>query len=349
MVMKKIDNCGPSALHIGMLCALAAASLGLASCAGLAGSRAEAPPERIAARVNGVYLTEKELGAVVDSIIPRKVFHGGVTDEKRGEFREQAMEKMIEDELMSQEAKALGMKVPKERIDAALKDLESRFGGEKGFLAVLGGKGLTKDEYVKMLEKGYLAEDFARAEITNKVSVADDDIRAYYDRHKEAFRAPDARRIRHIFIPVDPASTAQEKAVRLKRAEEVIRKLGEGVDFETLAWDYSEDQYKFVHGDLGMVARGRLDKPLDIAAFGLPVGKHSGIIETIYGYHILRVEAIQEPRQLSLDEVKARIAGMIKDEALRNRRAEVLDGIFGKADVFVFVPYKKPAPNQSAR
>ena len=87
------------------------------------------------------------------------------------------------------------------------------------------------------------------------------------------------------------------------QAQEVIDRINAGEDMADVAWKHSMGPYRVKGGDMGLVHRGRLHPDLEKEAFELEPGKLSGIIETIYGYHIVRVEEVKAAEQLELKDV----------------------------------------------
>jgi len=144
-------------------------------------------------------------------------------------------------------------------------------------------------------------------EVKEKAQVSDEEVKAYYEANKKKFMRPEARRLKHILISVKPEATAEEWKTKKARAQEVIDKINAGQDISAVAADYSDGPYRDKGGDLGLVHRGRLYPTLEKEVFQLEPGRLSGIIETIYGYHVVRVEAVKPPEQLSLEDVYEKV------------------------------------------
>jgi len=294
----------------------------------------------IVAKVNGAILTEIDLEDALNGIIPREVFHRRMTPEKRATFIPKAMNVIIERELLYQEAKRRGMKVDKKRIKEAKDSIISRFGGKKQFKEALKRAGITEKDYDLGLEKRFLASELRNLEIDSKVSVTKEDIEAYYERNKAGFVRPEARRIRHILIKVEPGASEEEKKTKKELAENILKRAKEGEDFAALAWEFSEDPYRMKSGDLGLIHRGRLFEDLDSVAFSLPVGAISNVIETIYGYHIIKVEEAKDPEQLSLDDVYQKIEKELREKKYKEREEEFIGSLKRNAKIEILKKYE---------
>jgi len=119
------------------------------------------------AKVNGAVLTEADLQAALNEIMPAGVFHGGFSSEKRKKYRPQAIEKMIEKELFYQEALKRGLDVDEEMISAQRERTIRRLGGEKKFKAALKRAGLSDQQYRQRLRKKYLVKRLISEDITD--------------------------------------------------------------------------------------------------------------------------------------------------------------------------------------
>ncbi len=167
------------------------------------------------------------------------------------------------------------------------------------------------------------------SKLEGQAKVTPDDIRRYYDQHREEYRLPEQVNVRHILIKTPapgPDGKVDEKSVQAARtkAEDILKKLKAGAKFEDLAKKFSEDPGSAKNGgSLGMISRGRTVPEFEKAAFSLPKGQLSDIIQTSYGFHILRVDDKQEARLKPLDEVKSSIEPVLAQEKSA-RAAETL-------------------------
>ena len=255
------------------------------------------------AKVNDTVLTESDIEDALNEIMPAGVFHGGFSSKKRAEYRPQAFEKMIEKELFYQEAVKKGLMVDKGVIAAERDKTIKRLGGDKKYKAALKRADFTDEKYRERLRKKQLVKRFITVEIKDKARPTDEEIKDYYQRNKKNFMRPGARKLTHILISVKPEATAEERKLKKAKAQEVIDRINAGEDMSDVAWNHSMGPYRVKGGDMGLVHRGRLYPDLEKEVFQLEPGKLSGIIETIYGYHVVRVEEVKASEQLDLEDV----------------------------------------------
>lgn len=150
-------------------------------------------------------------------------------------------------------------------------------------------------EQIMLLARDLLATEYLKKEVIDKIVVTDEDTQIYYKTHQEDFRTPEMLRVRHILIrPVNPSNEQDRKAARSK-AEEVLRRIKAGEDFAKLAAEVSDDSgSKDKGGDLGFLPKGRTVPDFEKAAFALKPGEVSGVVETPFGFHIIKAEERKE-------------------------------------------------------
>ncbi len=165
---------------------------------------------------------------------------------------------------------------------------------------------------------GYVLLDTARLEAETPVS--DQELQAYYDRHREEFRFPDQVKVSQILIKTPlPASDGKVDTKALdaakKKADDVLQQLKAGAKFEDLAKKYSEDPSANSGGSIGWINHGGFPVPeVDKAAFSLPKGGTSDVINAGYAFVILHIDDKQSAHVKTLDEVKGQIEPSIKQQ-----------------------------------
>ncbi|MFZ0733208.1 MAG: peptidyl-prolyl cis-trans isomerase [Candidatus Sulfotelmatobacter sp.] len=173
------------------------------------------------------------------------------------------------------------------------------------------------------------------AKVEGSVQVTPDDLRAYYDQHREEYRVPEQVKVSHILIKTPlpgPDGKVDEKGVAeaQQRAEDILKQIKSGANFEDLAKKYSEDPGSAKQGgSLGWIGRGQTVPEFEKVAFSLPVGQISGLVKSSYGFHIIRVEGKQDAHLKPLDEVKDTIEPILKHQKalqiVQNKAQEMVD------------------------
>jgi peptidyl-prolyl cis-trans isomerase D len=158
------------------------------------------------------------------------------------------------------------------------------------------------------------------SKIESGITVSREDLQSFYDQHREDYRVPEQVNVSHILIKtplpgadgkVDPKGTEEAR----KKAEDVLKQLKAGGNFAELAKKYSEDPGSGKNGgSLGWIGKGRTVPEFEQAAFSLAKGATSGLVQSSYGFHIIRLDDKQSAHLKTLDEVKDQIEGSIKQQ-----------------------------------
>jgi peptidyl-prolyl cis-trans isomerase D len=158
------------------------------------------------------------------------------------------------------------------------------------------------------------------AKLLAQTEVTQPELESYYDQHRDEYRLPEQVSVRHILIksPLPgPDGKLDQKAVDAARAkaEDVLKQVKAGGNFADLAKKYSEDTGSAKEGgSLGWIGRGRTVPEFEKVAFSLPKGQTSDLVKSSYGFHIIHVDDKQDARVKPLDEVKAQIEPLIKQQ-----------------------------------
>lgn len=152
--------------------------------------------------------------------------------------------------------------------------------------------------------------------IEQQIKVSDDDIRKYYDQNIARYKTDEQRRASHILIKSEKGAPAAEKAAAKAKADKLLAQLKANPgDFAKLAKENSDDPGSAERGgDLDFFGKGMMVKPFEDAAYALKEGEVSGVIESDFGLHIIKLTAIRPASTRPLAEVK----GNIEDEIRRN-------------------------------
>ncbi len=191
-------------------------------------------------------------------------------------------------------------------------------------------KSRYKDAIPEQRKTKYVLVDTAR--VADKMPVTREDLQRYYNEHKEQFRVQDEVNVRHILIATPDAKDAAKVEAARKKAEDVLKQVRAGGDFAALAKKYSEDPgSKDQGGSLGWIGRGRTVKEFEQAAFGLNKGETSGLVQSPFGFHIIRVDDKHSAHLQSFDEVKAQIEPIVKRQKAQRDAEQIANAIQSQA------------------
>ncbi|MEF9427425.1 MAG: peptidylprolyl isomerase, partial [Candidatus Mariimomonas ferrooxydans] len=192
-------------------------------------------------------------------------------------------------------------------------------------------------EQIKMLVDDFLSKEALKREVVDKIVVTEEDMKSYYNVNKEAYKIPEMVRARHILVKAPKDATEAEKAESSKKAEEILKRIKAGEDFAELATEFSEDKgSKGKGGNLGFFPRDRMAKPFEDAAFSLKPGEVSDIIETKFGYHIIKLEERKEAKQQSFEDVKKETKNALLKLYKSEKVKAYVDDAMDKAGVKIY-------------
>jgi peptidyl-prolyl cis-trans isomerase C len=291
-----------------------------------------------AALVNDTVITQAELDSQMNMVVDRLRASGRLPDVSQlDQLRSQVLENLIARELLYQESQKKGIKISQEAVNEQLINLKAQFPNEAEFNNALTRMNLTEASIKEKLERDLILKKLIDDEVAPGVKLSDIEIRAFYDNNPEAFKQPERVKASHILIKVDPKADASQKAEAKKKIDLVQAKLQKGEDFGALAKEYSEGPSGPEGGDLGYFTRGQMVKPFEDAAFAMKPGEVSGVVETKFGYHLIKVTDKKPETTMSYDEVKTRLEEFLKQRKMQEEINVYVKRLEEKAKIERFV------------
>ncbi|MCL2761035.1 MAG: peptidylprolyl isomerase [Desulfuromonadales bacterium] len=279
----------------------------------------------IVAKVNGAIITSKDLEQIKEMIMARNHMEPNTPEEKK-KLETAALDQLIYGELMYEQ----GVKDTPTDIDQlvskAVERNRSAFPTPEEYQAAMKKAGLTEDDLKTIARRDIIINHFIEKNIVPTISaVSDKEIEDFYNNNKSSFHAEQRIRASHILV-----RTEQE-------AKDILAQLKNGASFEDLAKKYSIDGSAQQGGDLGFFGKNQMVPAFEKAAFALKKGEISDVVETQFGYHIIKVTDIQEPGVIPLKDVKDKIGNFLKTEKIRKAVFEYVTNLRKNAKVEIFI------------
>ncbi|MDP5275728.1 peptidylprolyl isomerase [Chengkuizengella axinellae] len=210
------------------------------------------------------------------------------------------IQQLIDEALVSQELEKEGLAVTEEDIaNGVTKEIEffkSSFGSDEEVEAYLMQYGMSLEDYEKLVEDMIPFQLQIEKLFESKVEVTEEDVAAYYEENLAYYTEEEQVQASHILVET------------LEEAEDLLQQINDGADFAELAKTYSTDPGSGANGgDLGFFGRGMMVPEFDEAAFNLSVGEVSEIVQTDFGYHIIKVTDKKEASKATLEEKQEEI------------------------------------------
>ena len=230
-------------------------------------------------------------------------------------LKETVLENMIIDKALQQEAQNNGIEVSDEELDSQFEMYKTQFPSEEEYQTFLDGNMMTEEYLKNTIRKDQLINEYLE-NYTSEIEVEDSDLENYYNENKDQI---DKVRASHILL---------EDEIQ---AQEVLTKLKEGEDFAEMAQEYSIDGSAQSGGDLGLFGKGQMIPEFEEVAFNLEVGELSGLVESQFGIHIIKVTE----KQTTFEENKEVIEEQYRNTLFNERVTEIKE----EADVEKLVDY----------
>lgn len=294
--------------------------------------------------VNGEQFGTADMEQALNVFLPAAAFHGGINDEMRAKYRDDAINFIIEQQLLYEAARTAGIKPDKKVVDAQIEKTIKRHGSKKELKKALKASGFSYDDFLGRLRKKATVDKFTEEQIRKKSVYSDSELKSHYDANIESFRRPAARYIWHILIGTSANADASEREQRRIFAEMVAGQAKGGGEFELLAEKYSTDDYRVKGGLLGLVHKGQLVVQVEDVAFSLKENEVAGPIETIYGFHIVKAGKLVEQGLISFEQAEKRLRKSLEEKRYAGIMAAVLDEQRKKAKITIIDKDVKAKP-----
>lgn len=320
-----------------------AVALALLVLGGLAHAQGYNPGSAV--RINGVEISNQRFDAFYTEYRRSK----GVAVGARGDqlelmkrLRREAMDMMIEQQLLIQAADAKGIEVTDEEVDAELAKIREPFNDDIEFQLRLDTESYTLESFRAHLRDMIAAKRYLDELRLEAMEVTDEELEKYYRDNERRLTLPEQVHVRHILLSWKPLGQPDDRKALYEQMEAIREKAVSGEDFAELAKEYSDDSTRMHGGDVGFFHRGQMVPAFENAAFALQPGEISGIVETPFGLHIIKLEERKEARLLPLDEIRDQLREHIREENMENAVEAEYARLREQADIAILVPLPEP-------
>lgn len=230
---------------------------------------------------------------------------------------------MAEVKLLLNEAKASNIQVTDAEIDSVIDARYIRGGSREQFMSWLENNNIEFEAVRNDTRDGIMIEKYIETVLADEINVSDEELADIYQQDKYAT-------VRHILLKTQGLDDSM-KVEKYKEMEAILERAEAGEDFAELAKQYSEDPGSAKNGGLyENFTRGRMVKPFEDASFNVPIGEISDIVETSYGYHIIKVLERKSEEQ-PFEEVKDKMRAELEEQKRNSVYDEHLEKLKKKA------------------
>lgn len=283
----------------------------------------------IVANVNGTEIPRADLIGSAEGMAQRLQAAGQPAPPRDDDFYRQVLDQLISTKLLYQESQAQGTTISPEELTEQVQTLEQRTGGKEQLDQALAGQDMTREELRQGLKEDLAINRYIEEKVAPAVTVSEQEAKSFYEENKERMQRPEQAKLRHILIQAGSDAAEEEKTAARTKAEGLLAQIREGADFAELATANSEDPgSKDEGGDLGWVSRGQTVEPFENAAFALEPGATSEVVESPFGFHIIRLEEKRPAGTAPFEDAREEIEAFLKQRKLGeviNRKVEELE------------------------
>ena len=238
------------------------------------------------------------------------------------EMRRKVLEMLIEEKIAIEKIKEMKIKVPQSEVDAAIETVKrENHMTQEDLVAALKEQGQSLDEYRRRLKTELERRRLINYEVRSKIIVTDEEVRAYYDSHKDNYSTKGKVHLAMIFLKQEDPGNQEEASVLKKKADQIIGKIKAGEDFGTLAAQFSNGPGAKDGGDLGVFKISELNAEMAASIKGLSSGEIGRPIVRPNGIQIIKVVEKDEGGEKSFDQVKDAIRSTLYREKMNQAYA----------------------------
>jgi parvulin-like peptidyl-prolyl isomerase len=263
------------------------------------------------ARVNGAVLTDRDLLREMLQIFPYATTHNGFPKAQEASIRQGALQMIIFEELVYQDAVRRKLTVPPQQVKQAESAFKKQFDSpaeyQKYLKVEMGG---SEQNVVDKIRRSLLIEQVLKTDVENKSAVTLSEVRAYYDKNSAKFKVPESFTFQSISVLPPQRPTADQKQEALKRANDELKQAKATKsyqDFGLLAEKVSEDDFRVNMGDHKAVEKDKLPPQVVKALLAMQPGQVSEIIQIEQAYTIIRLNAHTPAGKQSFEQVKGEL------------------------------------------
>ncbi len=337
LVIRKANSCRPKTSP-GLIFALLVAcmAIGLTSSRTLEAQETEVV-DRIVAVVNNEIITLYDLNrafAPYAGNIRALKYPPEKERQTLFQVRQDILDQLIDSMLADQQGKRGQITVSQKEIDNTIERLkESRQFTDEQLRQGLASQGMTMEEYRKEVEEQLMRTKLVNREVKSKIVITQEDIKEYYESHREQYAGEKKYHLWNLFIKVSSDSDDSERSVARNLMEANLVKLKQGQSFESLI-DGLKNSPSAVQGtDLGLYRLEELSEQLRQVVKNMKAGEFSALLDSNFGYQIIYIQNVEETQAKPLEAVESEVEEKLYAESVDNKYQEWLEQLRARSHI----------------
>lgn len=289
----------------------------------------------VVARVDGKEIRRQELLERAEAMRQQMAQMGAPEPPQSEEFYREMLDQVIGAHLLYAEAERKGLLPKPDEVTQQLARMKAQFPSEEAYRQQLAARGVSEQALIDDLRRNMAIQKLVTSEVgTGEVTEAEQ--RKFYEENQDRMKRPSQVQVRHILVGVPQDATDEQRQAARTEAEELLTRVRGGADFAALARQSSDDPGSREQGGLlPWMGRGESVPPFEQAAFALSKGKVSDLVETQFGYHILRLEDTRPEQVVPFEEARPQIESLLRRRQGRDELRQKVEALRAQARVEV--------------
>ncbi|MBN2591530.1 MAG: peptidylprolyl isomerase [Sedimentisphaerales bacterium] len=298
----------------------------------------------VAVTVNGVEIKEGKIQEIIKPQMqrmkeslqnaPETIQVQSIITQNIKTLHDQALQQLIVEQLLEEQVKDIKIEMTNEEADKIFKErLASQAVDMNEFKKVLEENDISYDEVLDEVKKEQTYTKFIDSKMDDSINVSEEEAKKYYDENQKAFDRPEQVRASHILVRFQPDESQEVKEKAKEKIDDLLRQIREGADFAELAKETGGFPTAPDGGDLGYFERSMMDPNFEKASFELAVNDVSEVVETDYGYHIIKVTDHTEEGIIPFDEIKEKLIDALSEQKKAGFTEKYIESLIKEADI----------------
>jgi peptidyl-prolyl cis-trans isomerase C len=291
-------------------------------------------------KVSGEPISERIVLAAINGLARQRQIPPDPNQPRNVKLFQGAVDNLIITAVLKNRAKELNLAADQAKVNEQIQAISKQFPSPEEFQKALASQGTTEADLRKGIEESMKMQLVVDQAIKDTPPATDEEIQKYYNDNPKNFERQEQVHAAHILLMVDNKNgTPEQKAEARKKIEEIRADIESNkITFEGAAIKYSQDKSNASKGgDLGFFTRGRMVKPFEDAAFAAQPGILSPIVETDFGFHIIKVIEQKPAGTVSLEEAKTKIGQFLNQTSKRKATQQYVNGLKSTANIETFL------------
>jgi len=300
---------------------------------------APAESDLVVLKVQGEPISEKSVLSAIQQISGQKIVPQNPEQSRSVLLFQGAVDNLIISSVLKREAKQQNIIADKAKVDQQMQAFEKQFPTREEFMKALASQKVTEAELRKSVEENQSVQQLLDQAVKDAPEATEDEVLKFYENNTKALTRSERVHAAHILLMVNKDATPEQKTEIKKKIETIRADIEAGkINFEEAAAKFSEDKGNASKGgDLGYFTRGRMVKPFEDAAFAGQPGSLTPVVETSFGYHIIRVIDHKPTDVMPLEEARPKIKQLLDQTNQRKVGQQYVNALKAKATLETFM------------